>query len=127
MTDDERSVYERLQTWAQRLNALMGRYGQRAFISAAEIDEARAEYRAIKQGLHDEYKRSDTIRGRRELTPAEDRWYQRAIHQASAHLRAPINSRSEKWFSSLYDSYSDISLVLSRMREAYVVTDEKGE
>ncbi len=121
MSDDERAVFERMKGWAEELDALLQLYTDQVQIPHRKLPEARAIYREIKEGLRADYKWGDTIRGEAALTPAERRWYQRTVHQASVALRAPVNSSPEKWFDGLYSAYGDFTHMLSQMESVYDV------
>jgi hypothetical protein len=124
MSRDERAVYERLSEWAKQVDALTRLYTDQGQIPRNRLEEARTNYRDIKEGLRVEYKRGDTQRGAAAQTPAERRWYQSTIHEAYAGLRAPVTSSPEKWFDGLYSAYSDLRHTLSEMKRVYDIAED---
>ncbi len=87
------------------------------------LEEARASYRNLKDGLRAGMSVTPQ-RGEAELTVAERRWYQRPVHQAMTQLREPIDATPENWGSGLYSAYSAFSSELDRMNEVYDIPKE---
>jgi hypothetical protein len=123
MNDDERHVLDRLEGWADRINQLIRLYDRNGAMPARHVDGARDVYRSIKADLKADYQRGATDRGRAELSPAELRWFQRTVHQASAHRFAPTNHPPEKWLAGLGSARSDFQLAISKMKSAFSIED----
>lgn len=117
LTSDEMSVLDRFDRWIEKFERIRGLYdGSTGRMPAERREEARQLYTELKRGLEEEHKNLSSSRRRPALTAAEDRWYVRAIHAASVHLRARTNSHPDEWLSSLYDARSDIEMVAWELR-----------
>src|SRR5215204_3352106 len=93
MDPDERWCFTRLLEWEERFDAVMNMYDRMIsypFIAPGRVEQARTLYKALKEDLREEYKR---LGSRPERTVAQERWYDRTIHEGYTHLHAPTNSR----------------------------------
>ena len=118
MSHDEYEVFERLQEWVAKGQKLYDMYDKsRAYpvLPPERLDEARALYSEIKNGLKAEYRR--TSNSREKVSPAEQRWYRAYVHEAFVRLREPTNARPEKWFSGVSEVISDFESVISSMEK----------
>jgi hypothetical protein len=118
LDDDERDVLARLETWHDKIDALMKMFDEHYVIPRPRLDEARAVYREIKEILQSEFKRTSTDRGEAESTDAERRWYNATVHEAYVHLKgAPVNATGgQKWFDSLNNARVDLSHTIHSMK-----------
>jgi hypothetical protein len=125
MDPDERWCFDRLMEREARFDAVMNMYdqtGQSPRMSADQVEKARDSYKALKDDLREEHRRVND--SRLDRTAAQERWYQRPIDSAHAHLKAPTNFRPEKWYADLYTSRSDITVDLSRMRSYFGLSED---
>jgi hypothetical protein len=116
LTHDEENVLERLEHWRSRVDRVRQTLKQVGGLHEA-TETARSAYASLRQDLKDESRSLTYRRGDPPPTEAEQRWYDRPIRHASAHLLAPTNARLEKIRASLSEAYSDIMLGISRLKQ----------
>lgn len=122
MTVDERSCFERLLVWEQRIERLLALYDRaRLFPSmpAQHVDHARDVYRNLRLELGREERRLRT--GQR--TAAENRWYVRIVLDANTALTAAARQPPDKWYPALAGAESEVGMALSEMRFYFGLAD----
>ena len=122
MTGDERSCFERLLVWEQRLERLLSLYDRgRLFPSMPEqhVERAREAYRNLRLELGREERRLRA--GQR--TAAENRWYVRIVHDAYTALTAAARQSPDKWYPALAGAESEVGMALSEMRFYFGLAD----
>ncbi len=50
-------------------------------------------------------------------TPAEEHWYERVVHKASNHLRAPLRSKPEKYYRHALEARMDLTQAIVGMKD----------
>src|SRR5918999_126383 len=118
LTNDERRVRERLETWELRIQRILAVYSKDGTLSSSGRQLVRSLYGDLKVSLRAAFKAGDSWEGRSQMNDAERRFYHPAIEAASAHLVARPESSPEAWRHSLCDALSQIS-------DAVVLLDER--
>ncbi len=124
-TADARNVYHRLMDWVDELDTLTGLYDDRGFAPIEKRQKAHVIYMNVKEGLRAEHKQMSTLSGRAELTPAEEHWYERVVHKASNHMRAPLRSKPEKYYRHALETRMDLTQAIVGMKDYYDIPEEQ--
>jgi hypothetical protein len=118
LTRDERKVRERLEAWELRMQRILAMYDRERVIPLAARSDVRSQYGALRFALRTASKAGDCWAALSQMTRAERRYYQPAIHAACAHLVARAESGPDAWYQSLCRALSAIS-------DAVVLLDQR--
>jgi hypothetical protein len=116
LTHDEKNVSERLEHWRSRVELVRQMFKQGGGLHE-DPETVRSAYASLKQDLKDESRSLKYRRGDPPPTEAEQRWYDRPIRHASAHLIASTNERLTNIRVSVSDAHSDIVLGINRLKQ----------
>ena len=58
-------------------------------------------------------------------TPAEEHWYERVVHKASNHMRAPLRSKPEKYYRHALEARMDLTQAIVGMKDYYDIPEEQ--
>ncbi len=115
---DKKICITELKGFINQIQSLLDLFGQQNRLFGDKKDQAQEMLKSFKKNLEVAFRTRDTVKGEKNMTEIEKRYFFPAIHEAFANLTITTNSiPNEKWKFELIDTQNTIEYYLHQLEQ----------